>query len=88
MNLWRNPAGVVEAHRMAQAISGATPALLEGTGTTLLEVDGRHAGEMVSMPESSFSSENWPGVQFARADVLRCALRLLTAGEVRIPGQA
>ena len=87
VNLWRNPAGVVEAHRMAQAISGATPALLEGTGTTLLEVDGRHAGEMVSMPESSFSSENWPGVQFARADVLRCALRLLTAGEVRIPGQ-
>ena len=87
VNLWRNPAGVVDAHRMSQAISGATPALLEGTGTTLLEVDGRHAGEMVSMPESSFSSENWPGVQFARADVLRCALRLLTADEVRIPGQ-
>ena len=87
VNLWRNPASVVDAHRMAQAIAGATPALVEGTGTTLLEVNGLHVGEMVSMLESGFSSENWPGVQFARADLLRCALRLLTAGEVRIPGQ-
>ena len=87
MNLWGNPASVVDAHRMAQAIAGTTPALLEGTGTTLLEVDDRHVGEMVSMPEASLSSDNWTGVQFARVDLLRCALRLLTAGEVRIPGQ-
>jgi hypothetical protein len=86
-NLWRNPAGVLDAHRTAQVIAGATPARVEGDGTALLEVDGQHVGEMLSMPETSFSSDNWPGVQFARVDLLRCALRLLTDGEVGIPGQ-
>ena len=85
-NLWRNPASVSDAHRMAQAIANTNPAPVERTGTALLEVDGQPVGELFSMLESSFSFEHWPGVQFARADVLRCALSFLSAGEVIIPG--
>ncbi len=51
INLWQNPDGVLDAHRVAQAITTTTPAMFEGTGTALLEVDGRHVGEMVSVPE-------------------------------------
>ena len=85
-NLWRNPVSVSGAHRMAHAIASTTPASLEDTGTALLEVDGQHVGEMVSIPEVSISYDRWPGVQFARSDVLRCALSLLRKGEVVIPG--
>ena len=46
-NLWDNPDGVLDAHRMANAISRTTPADIEGAGTALLEVDGRHMGELV-----------------------------------------
>ena len=35
VNLWRNPDGVVDAHRVAQAVTAATPAKLEETGTAL-----------------------------------------------------
>ena len=87
-NLWRNPNGVLDALRTAQVIAGTPPALVEGAGTALLEIDGRHVGELVSMPESGFSYDRWPGVQFARADVLRSALRLLDEGEVAIPGES
>ena len=61
---------------------------MESAGTALLEIDGQHVGELVSMPESAFSYDRWPGVQFARADVLRSALRLLDEGEVVIPGES
>ena len=87
-NLWQNPAGVLDAHRMAQSISQTVPATLEGSGTALLEIDGQHVGELISIPESAFSYDRWPGVQFARADLLRCALRLLNDGEVSLPGAA
>ena len=30
----------------------------------------------------------WAGVQFARADLTRSALRLLDDGEVRVPGES
>ena len=86
-NLWRNPAIVSDAHRMAQSIASTSPAQVEGTGTAFLEIDGQHVGELVTLPEMDFSSERWPGVQFARTDLLRCALRLLSEGEVVIPGQ-
>ena len=72
---------------MAQAIATTTPANLEGTGTALLEVDGCHVGEMVSIPESKFAGKKWSGVQFARADVTRCAFSLLDDGVVRVPGE-
>ncbi len=86
-NLWRNPAGVLDAHRTAHAIATTTPAPVEGSGTALLEIDGQHVGELVSMPESSFSYDRWPGVQFARADVLRSAMRLLDGGKISLPGE-
>ena len=86
VNLWQNPDGVLDAHRVAQAIATATPAAFEGTGTALLEVDGRHVGEILSMPEPSFAGKKWPGVQFARADLIRSAFGLLDGGEVRVPG--
>ena len=86
VNLWRNPDGVLDAHRVAQAIAATPPAELEGTGTALLEVDGRHVGEVLSIPESRFAHGQWSGVQFSRADLIRSALRLLNDGEVWIPG--
>ena len=87
VNLWRNPDGVLDAHRVAQAITVTKPARLEGTGTALLEVDGRHVGEVLSMPESKLASKKWSGVQFARADLIRSALKLLDDGEVWVPGE-
>ncbi len=87
VNLWQNPDGVLDAHRMAQAVTSTAPAKLEETGTALLEVDGQHVGEIVSIPESKFAGKKWPGVQFARADLIRSALRLLDDGEVWVPGE-
>ena len=85
-SLWQNPDGVLDAHRMAQAISETTPAPLDGEGTALLNVDGRHVGELISMPASAVSASKWFGIQFAHADVLRCAMSLLQNGIVSIPG--
>ena len=87
VNLWQNPDGVLDAHRVAQAVTATTPAKLEQTGTALLEVDGRHVGEMFSISESTFTGKKWPGVQFARSDVVRSALKLLNDSEVWIPGK-
>ena len=88
VNLWRNPDGVLDAHRVAQAITVTRPARLEETGTSLLEVDGQHVGEVLSMPESKLASKKWSGVQFARADLTRSAFRLLDDGVVWVPGEA
>ena len=88
VNLWNNPDGVLDAHRIAQAITNTTPAMLEETGTALLEVDGKHVGEVLSMRQSRLKSKQWSGVQFARADLVRSALKLLDTGEVWIPGEA
>ena len=86
VNLWQNPSGVVDAHRTAQAIAATTPAKFENPGNTLLQVDSRHVGELVSIAESRFAGKQWFGVQFARADLLRAARNLLDNGEIRIPG--
>ena len=87
VNLWHNPDGVLDAHRVAQAITTTVPAKLEDTGTALLEVDGQHVGEVVSIPESKLVGRKWSGVQFARADLIRSALRLLDDGEAWVPGE-
>ena len=86
VNLWQNPDGVLDAHRVAQAITATPPAKIEETGTALLEIDGTHVGEVVSMPTSMITGKKWSGMQFARADLIRSALRLLD-GEVWIPGE-
>ena len=88
VNLWLNPDGIVDAHRIAEAAATITPANIEDTGTALLEVDGRHVGEVLSIPESKLVGRKWAGVQFARADVTRSALRLLDDGEVWVPGES
>ena len=87
VNLWRNPDGVLDAHRAAQAVTATAPAKLEETGTALLEIDGRHVGEIVSIPGSKLAHKKWSGVQFARADLIRSALRLLDDSEVWVPGE-
>ena len=87
VNLWQNPAGVLDAHRLAQAVTTTPLATLEETGAALLEVDGRHVGEMVSVAESTFAGKKWLGVQFARADLIRSAVRLLDDNEVWVPGE-
>ena len=86
VNLWHNPDGVMDAHRVAQAIASTKPAGFEDTGTALLEVDGHHVGEVLSLPESRISGKKWSGMQFARADLVRCALQLLDDGRVAVPG--
>ncbi len=86
VNLWQNPDGVLGAHRLARAVTTTTPARIEKTGTALLEIDGHHVGELFSMPESKLAGKKWAGVQFARADVVRSALRLLDDGELWVPG--
>ena len=78
---------MLDAHRVAQAITQTEPGRLEDTGSALLEVDGRHVGEVVSLPESKLTGKKWTGVQFSRADVVRGALRLLDEGEVWVPGE-
>lgn len=42
---------------------------------------------MFSIPESKLKGKQWAGVQFARADVVRSALRLLEDGEVWVPSE-
>ena len=86
VNLWQNPAGVLDAHRVGQAIADTPPANIEDAGSALLEVDGVHVGEVVSVPESQIVGRQWMGVQFARADVTRAAMRLVDNGEVWTPG--
>ena len=88
VSLWQNPNGVLDAHRTAQAIADTTPANLEAAGAALVEVDGRHVGELVSIPESRLMGKKWAGVQFAHVDLTRSALRLLDDGEVRVPGES
>ena len=87
VNLWRNPKGVLDAHRVAEAINTTQPAKLEDAGTALLDIDGEHAGESFSIPESRLARMQWAGVQFARADIVRSAMRLLVDGEVWVPGE-
>ncbi len=87
VNLWQNPKGVLDAHLVAEAVNSTQPARIEDSGTALLELDGEHVGEVFSIPESKIKGKQWVGVQFARADVVRCALRLLEDGEVWIPGE-
>ncbi len=87
-HLWHNPDGVLDAHRVAQAMSTTTPANLEGQGTALLEVDGLHMGELLSMPESKILTRQWLGMQSARVDLTRTAITLLDDGHVQIPGEA
>ncbi|MDE2688628.1 MAG: hypothetical protein OXI16_14180 [Chloroflexota bacterium] len=87
VNLWQNPDGVLDAHRVAQAIVNTTPARIEDAGAALLEVAGVHVGESVSIPESKISGRQWMGVQFARADLIRNAMRLLSDGVVWVAGE-
>lgn len=86
VNLWQNPDGVLDAHRIAQVIVDTPPANIEDDGAALLEVDGVHVGEVVSIPESKILGRQWTGVQFARADVTRAAMWLLDEGTVWTPG--
>ncbi|MYD74098.1 MAG: hypothetical protein F4Y11_07675 [Chloroflexi bacterium] len=86
VNLWRNSTSVFEAGRVADAIASATPANFEDSGSTLLTVDGRHMGEALAMPEAGLNGGKWSGVQFARADLTRSAVRLLNDGELWVPG--
>ena len=87
VNLWQNPDGVLGAHRLAQAVTTTKPAILEDTGAALLEVDGEHVGEVVSIPESKLAGGKWSGVQFARGDLIRSAAKLLDDGVVWVPGE-
>lgn len=87
INLWHNPTGVLDSHLIAASASATQVAHIEDAGTALLELHGKHVGEMLSIPESRLKGKQWIGVQFARADVVRSALRLLEDGEVWIPGE-
>lgn len=85
--LWENPDNVLDAGRLADVISTTTPVELEAPGTALLELDGRHVGETVSLSAEGGGGEQWLGVQFSRADVTRAAAALLNDSEVQVPGE-
>ena len=87
VNLWENPDNVLDAGRLADVIAATTSVELEAPGTALLELDGRHVGETVSLPARGSSGGQWLGVQFSRADVTRAAAALLNDGEVQVPGE-
>ena len=87
VNLWENPDNVLDAGRLADVIAAIAPVELEAPGTALLELDGRHVGETVSLPAEGGSGKQWLGVQFSRADVTRAAAALLNDGEVQVPGE-
>ena len=88
VNLWQNPDGVLEAHRMAQAIVETPPANVEDGGARhCWKLTAFHVGEVVSVPERKVMGGQWRGVQFARADLTRSAMRLLNDGIVWIPGE-
>ena len=86
VSLWRNPRGVIDAQKIAQAVETIAPARIDADGASLLSVDDRHMGEVLLMPSDQILGERWLGVQFARADVTRIASRLLRDGSVRMPG--
>ena len=86
VNLWRNEESVLAAQRVANAIAETPPADIEGTGAALLEVDGEHVGEVLSIPEQAISDRQWLGVQFARVELARCASAVLSEGILRVPG--
>ena len=85
VNLWQNPDGVLDANRVAQAIADAPSVNIEDTGTALLEVDGVHVGEVVSIPETDIFGGQWIGVQFSRVELIRSAMRLFDDGTVSVP---
>ncbi len=87
VSLWQNPQGVLDAHLTADSINTTQPSRVEDAGAALIQLDGEHVGEVFSIPESKLKGRQWAGVQFARADVLRSALRLLDDGEVWVPGE-
>ena len=86
VNLWNNPKGVLDAHLIADAVNTTQPAKIEESGTALLELDGKHVGEVFSIPETKLKKKQWAGVQFARADVVRIAMKLLYEREIWMPG--
>lgn len=88
VNLWRNSEFVVDAHKLAQAITNAAAVELDRAGAATLFADGEAVGEAISIPAQQLRRNAWIGVQFARADLVRCAYRLLTDGVVRVPGRS
>ena len=43
-------------------------------------------GEVLSMPNARLNGGKWSGVQFARTDLTRSAVRLLNDGQLWVPG--
>ncbi len=86
VNLWRNPSGIIDAHRTAAAISATRPVRFEDAASAVIRDGGQPIGELIAMPESITESNRWLAIQFARLDVLRPALRLLNNGVVSLPG--
>ena len=86
VNMWRNPAGIYDAHRMAAAISATRPVRLEAEASAVIRDGDQALGQIVSMPETITESNRWLAIQFARQDVFRAALRLLNNSVVSLPG--
>ncbi len=86
INLWHNPEGVFDAQQAIRAASNTPAAHIEGRGSTLVRTNTEDVGEVFSMAQKELEGRKWFGVQFARADVARIALRLLRDGDVWIPG--
>ena len=72
---------------LAQASIAPLPAEHEKRGTGLLGVDGRHAGEVLAIPESRLAHGRWSGVEASPAVLGGLSLRDLPAAGPVVSGR-
>jgi len=87
VNLWKNPATVVEALSIAHSLNRASPPdISTGQGAHEVILGDKKLGEAVTIPWAKIRDGSWmPPCAFAQSDMLRTAYHL-TVGAVWLPG--
>jgi hypothetical protein len=89
VNLWKNPATVVEALSVAHSLNNASPPdISTGQGAHEVMLGDVKFGEAVTIPWADIRDGSWmPPCAFAQSDMLRAAYHL-AFGTVWLPGVA
>ena len=87
VNLWKNPATVVEALSIAHSLNHASPPdISTGQGAHEVILGNKKFGEAVTIPWAKIRDGSWmPPCAFAQSDMLRAAYHL-ALGAVWLPG--
>jgi hypothetical protein len=87
LNLWKNPATVVEALSIVHSLSHASPPdIINGQGAHEVMLGDAKFGEAVTVPWVNIRDGSWmPPCAFAQSDLLRAAHNLVQ-GKVYLPG--